>query len=385
MEVMKELTERIRKRPMELQRLRNEGKKIVACLPGDFIPLEIIHAAGAESFHLIFGGETTAIDASTHAVSRHMCPFSRAQYGYYKLKDESPFYDLFDLLIVPTSCIQLVQTGKLYEYYTDIPVFNLGLPQPTDGDRSRRYLKEGFQLLQSKIEKITGINVDEKKLSESISLYRRIRELLKDISESRKLISPPIKASEFILLNQAVLLLSPEVALDFLYAALEEIKGRTIEKVKDPRILVVGPNVAMGDNKIIEIIESSGGRVVVEDFAEGVMFYWENVKENGDQFDVLVDKYLMRRPNCAFIRGATGRHLDFVDNLVKQFSVDGVIWYQLKLCETYNMESYYMAEYFRNADPAIPFLKLESEYDSADISQIKIRVETFLQTINKPF
>jgi benzoyl-CoA reductase/2-hydroxyglutaryl-CoA dehydratase subunit BcrC/BadD/HgdB len=381
MEVMQKVNEKIKVRPLELKRLKEKGKKVVACFAGDYIPPEVIHAAGAEPLTLIFGGAMDAVDASSHALFSYMCPFSRAQYGYYKLKHENPYYNFPDLLIIPTTCTQVLQVAMLYEYYTPVPVHKLGLPQPTDGDRSRRYFRESIKLLQKRIEGITGNTVDEKQLRASIALYRRIRGLLKKISELRKLPSPPITTSEFIRLNHAVHILSPEVVVELLEEAFQEFSKREVMEKKGPRILITGPNLALGDEKVLGIAEKSGALVVAEDFAEGVMFYWENVAENGDPLDALVDKYLMRRPNCGFTRGTTDRHFDFISDLVKDFSVDGIIWYQLRLCETHNIQAYFTEENFKKAVPPIPLLKVDSEYDVADTSQLTTRIETFIQTL----
>ena len=381
MEIMQKINEKMRSRPLELKRLKNGGKKVVACFAGDYVPLEIIHAAGAEPLTLIFGGEMSAVDASSHALFSYMCPFSRAQYGYYKLKHENPYYNLFDLLVVPTTCTQILQVAMLYEYYTPVSVFKLGLPQPTDGERSRKYFRQSIELLKGRVESLTGNKIDDEKLKESIALYRRVRDLLREISELRKSPSPPVTTSEFIRLNHAVHILSPEAAEELLNTALQEFRARKTKEKSGPRILITGPNIALGDERVLEMAERLGAVVVSEDFAEGVMFYWENVREDGDMLDNLVDKYLMRRPNCAFTRGTTGRHLEFVSGLVRDFSVDGVIWYQLRLCESHNIQSYFMEENLKKAQPPIPMLKVESEYDVADTSQLRTRIETFIQTL----
>ncbi|MBF8984141.1 2-hydroxyacyl-CoA dehydratase [Lutibacter sp. B2] len=381
MKIMKKVREKLKSRSLELQRLRSTGKKVVACFAGDFAPLEIIHAAGAEPITLISGGTTDALDASAHAMHRYMCPFSRAQYGYYELQHAIPYYKMFDMLVAPTTCTQLIQTASLFEYHSDIPVFKLGVPAPTDGERSKTYFKTVLGMMQERVESLTGEKVDDDKLKASIALYRRIRDLLKQISELRKQPTPPLKASEFILLNHASLLLAPEDVVELLNEALSEFSQRDVGQNETPRILMVGPCIAMGDGKVLDIIEESGAAVVVEDFAEGIMYYWENVDDSVDPMDALVEKYLMKRPNCAFTRGTTGRHLEFVSKLIKEFKVDGVVWYQLRLCDSYNVHSYTLSEYLRNADPAIPVIKVESEYDIADNNQLKTRIDTFIETI----
>ena len=67
--------------------------------------------------------------------------------------------------------------------------------------------------------------------------------------------------------------------------------------------------------------------------------------------------------------------------LIKDFSVDGVIWYQLSFEEVYNMESSIFAKSME--EMGIPFLKLESsyEYSREAMGPLTTRVETFIESI----
>ena len=65
--------------------------------------------------------------------------------------------------------------------------------------------------------------------------------------------------------------------------------------------------------------------------------------------------------------------------MAKEFNADGILWYQLKYCECYDMESFYNTE--KAAEKGMPFLKLQSEYQLEDRGSIKTRIEAFLETI----
>lgn len=380
MDAMEKLSEHLRSRPVELERSQKEGKKVVAYFLGDYVPTEIIHAAGAAPIGLVHGGDPEALDASTHAIFRYICPFARAQYGYWVLKNQK-YFQMFDLLVSPTTCVNLRRTTDMYNFFTDKPIFKLGVPQPFDGDRAVNYFKGSLELMKEKMEGLTGNKVTDKKLREAIDLYRRMRDLLKKISELRKSPQPPITTTDFVWLNHAAHLADPKFmveTLDSLYQELSKTKG---PERKAPRILVSGPNIAMGDYKVLDLIEDCGGMIVVEDIAEGVLFYWENVAPDGDPIAALTDRYLMKRPNCAFVRPIIDRHFDFIHNLAKDFAVDGVVWYQLRLCETWSIESYFIAEKLKKLDRPYPMLKLESEYDVSDAAQLKTRIETFVDAL----
>jgi benzoyl-CoA reductase/2-hydroxyglutaryl-CoA dehydratase subunit BcrC/BadD/HgdB len=73
------------------------------------------------------------------------------------------------------------------------------------------------------------------------------------------------------------------------------------------------------------------------------------------------------------------KRLDFALELIKDFDVSGVIWYELVCCETYDSESYFFAEKMREQN--IPMLILESDYSTAATGQLKTRIEAFTEIL----
>jgi benzoyl-CoA reductase/2-hydroxyglutaryl-CoA dehydratase subunit BcrC/BadD/HgdB len=82
---------------------------------------------------------------------------------------------------------------------------------------------------------------------------------------------------------------------------------------------------------------------------------------------------------CAFMRYSAKKRLDFALQLIEDFDVSGVIWYQLLCCETYDSESYYFAEKMKEEN--IPKLILESDYSTTDTGQMKTRIEAFIEIL----
>jgi benzoyl-CoA reductase subunit C len=93
----------------------------------------------------------------------------------------------------------------------------------------------------------------------------------------------------------------------------------------------------------------------------------------------LAKGYLVDRLPCAFMTGSAKKRLNFALKLAADFNVSGVIWYELINCETYDSESYFFAQ--KMGERNIPVLILESDYGTADIGQLKVRIEAFLEMI----
>jgi benzoyl-CoA reductase/2-hydroxyglutaryl-CoA dehydratase subunit BcrC/BadD/HgdB len=170
--------------------------------------------------------------------------------------------------------------------------------------------------------------------------------------------------------------------VDMLDSVYRELSGKQrAPKIEAPRILLLGPNVAYGDYKILELVEAEGGGIVVEDIYEGIRYYWRGIKNEGDLFESLAKGYLVDRIPCAFVRSSAKKRLDFVLKLVTEFNVSGVIWYNLINCETYDSESYFFNQ--KMSERNIPMLILESNYSAADIGPLRIRISAFIELLKE--
>lgn len=376
---MEQLSARLANRPAQLKKMKQAGAKIVALFPGEYVPEELIYASGAIPLCLIHGAHPKAVNAARHLTTRYFCPFARAQFGE-RLLNEQPYYNLVDILIAPTTCQHLRRVADLWEYYTEAEVFRLGIPHEYHTSSGSKYYGDMLWSLKERLEQLTGSKITEEKLQTGIALYNRMRELLKEISLMRRAAAPPLTSWDFLRLNHASFYLDPEFMVDFLTSLRDHLEQKREAPAEEmPRLILTGPNLACGDYKVLELIEEVRGMVVAEEFCEGVRYYWQNVAANGDAMQSLAVRYLDDRLPCAFIRPAAKRRSDFLIQLAREFDAAGIIWYQLKYCETYDMEAYLFAQ--KAKEIGMPMLKLESEYDIADRAPLKTRLETFIHIL----
>jgi benzoyl-CoA reductase/2-hydroxyglutaryl-CoA dehydratase subunit BcrC/BadD/HgdB len=143
--------------------------------------------------------------------------------------------------------------------------------------------------------------------------------------------------------------------------------------------LLLGPNISLGDYAILELIETTGSDIVVEELCEGIRYYWQDIEPKGDLYRSLVRGYLLDRVPCAFMRHSAGKRLDFALKLIDDFNVSGVIWYELQCCETYDSEAYYFTE--KMAERNIPILIVESDYTTANTGQLRTRLQAFTEIV----
>ena len=362
-----------------LGKARDEGLKIVGYTPGGYLPEELVLACGAIPVGLIRGGDHSVVELAGAYICRWIDTFCRAQIGY-GVSGEDPYYSVLDLLAIPITDNHIRAVSDVLAYNTEIQIFPFGVPHTKD-EHALDYYLQGITRLKERLQDLTGVEITDSKLKGAISLCNRERELFREISLMRKSTHIPISSREFAALNHGSFLADKAVMVEILESVYQELKERSTPSQEAPRILLTGSTLALGDNKVLDLIEEAGGVVVMEDFAEGIRPYWEGVKTNGDLMENLAHCYFWQRVPPAWFRPGRQR-LDFLVKLAKDFNVAGVIWYQLMYRESYKLESYYFPDILKK-DTGLSMLTVESDYDAAERGPMQTRIETFIETIRR--
>jgi benzoyl-CoA reductase/2-hydroxyglutaryl-CoA dehydratase subunit BcrC/BadD/HgdB len=373
------LSQHMRDRPAQLKEARENGTKLVGYFPGNYVPEEIIYAAGAVPLCLIHGGDLQPVDAGSSILPQVICPFARAQVGERLLK-KNPYYSLLDMVVAPVTCQHLKKVSEVWEYEGELDIFKLGVPHNSTDDYELEYFSKRLHVLRDILQDLTGNEITDEKISNATTLYNRMRELLRKISLLRRASPSPISALEFARLNHASFYADPVVMVEVLESVYHELENKQLPAATDtPRLLLIGPVLGWGDETILKLVEETGGEIVIEEICEGIRYYWHDIENKGDPFRSLAKGYLQDRVPCAFMRNSSRKRLDFALKLIDEFNVSGVIWYELLCCETYDSEAYYFTEKMVEKD--IPVLVLESDYSTAATGQLKTRLQAFTEIV----
>jgi len=378
---LEELAQIARTRPEKLKKEKGKGTKIVG-YTGRFVPEELIYASGAVPHLICRGGEPEPPEATLPYMLRFLNPFSRAQIGYHLLGMD-PVAPILDLIVGQCSDCHEARLADLLEYFK-FPTTRLGVPPDWEKSLSAEYYYKGLARLREKLEALTGNKISDEKLKESISSINKIRDLLKKISLLRKEQPPPLGGYGFIRLNHYSFYCDLDELtkkLGDLYTQLKESKSPFSKDA--PRILLVGQVVAVGDYIVPKLIEDSGGVIVAELLDQGIRQYLWNVKTDGDLMGNLGKTYYLERTPPSIFQPAWEKRIEYTKKLIKDFNIDGVIWYQLSFGEIYNMECSVVAKAMEEIK--MPFLKLESSYEYAReaMGALTTRVESFIEPIKQ--
>jgi len=379
MNALESLDIHLKRRPQELEKLREEGRRIIGYYPGGYVPEEIILSCDAIPVGLHRGGEHEPVLIAGSYLPRWFDTFCRSQIGYKVLGGE-PTYDLIDLFVVPITDNNVRALAEAWEFYHLGKIFKFGVPHRKT-EWALKYYLHGIQALKEKIENFSGVRISLEDLNEAILLCNRERKLFRKISSMRKSNSLRLTGQDFVRLLHASLWLDKRVMVEILESLVREMEEQEVQSGTGPRVLLTGSTLAYGDDRIINLIEEAGGTVVIEHFAEGLRYYWDDVTLDGDPMEGLAEYYFQRQITPAWFRPSREMR-DFLIELARDFNVNGVIWYGLMYRDSYTVQSTLFPKILKD-HTGLSALVIESDYDMEEMGTLRTRIETFIEMIGR--
>ena len=380
MKALEHLESHLRTRLADLSKAKEQGRRIIGYPAGGYLPEELVLACGAIPICFIQAGDNAVLRDAGNYVCRWFDPFWRSQIGYLTSRKD-PYYEIVDLIAIPITDNHVRAFSNTAGFYTpELESFVFGVPHVKDKLALDYYL-QGINRLKKKLEEFTGIEITDSRIRRSIELCNRERALFREISLMRESENFAVTSKDFIALNHGSFLADKEAMIDILESFIKEAKDSPPLSNNGPRILLTGSTLAQGDSKVMDIIEDTGGVIVMEEFAEGIRPYWGAVKLEGNLMANLADSYFMERICPGWFRPGTER-LDFLVKLARDYSAAGLIWYQLMFRESYKVESYFFPGILKK-ETGLPMLVVESEYDAKETGPMKTRIETFMETLTR--
>lgn len=379
MEALENLLAHVRERPTELTRAKQQGVKIVGYTPGGYFPEELAYACGVMPVALLRGGDHEAIIAAGPYLARFLDTFCRAQIGYRMLGEE-PLYQMVDLVVAMVGDNHVRAIAESWEFWTDVEILKLAVPANKTKHGFEYYL-EAIYRLKDKLEELTNNKLSEPRLKEEINLFNRMRELLNQISRLRKEELPKISGKDFMMLNHASFFADRHTMVEALGSILPDLKKKEAAPPKGPRVMIIGSTLALGDYKVVDLLEETGAAIVFEDFAEGMRHYSQKVEVNGDPMKELAQRYFMKRLPPAYAKPATSERFAYFLDKAREFNVDGIVWYSLMYRDIYDMEGFLFEKVA--GEKGFPVLKITSNYDYGEKEPLRTRIETFTEMIKR--
>lgn len=368
-------------RPAELIEHQKKGGKVFGtfCV---YVPDEIIFAADGIATGLC-GGSQFWVPGGEKVLPTNTCSLIKASVGA-RLDRTCPFFRIADMYIGETTCDGKKKAWEILA--EDVPVHVMQMTQ-MKRERDIKAWAEEIKDLQKVVEDFTGNKVTAEKLAESIKLINAKRKALERLYDLRKNMKLPISGTDTLVISQIAYYDDPTRFTQMTNKLCDELDKRVAEGVSvfsdgTKRIMITGTPFALPNWKLHNIIETSGGAVVVEETCTGTRYFENQVDDTkttlDDQIDALAARYMS--VNCACFTPNTKR-IDDILRLAEEYKVDGIIDVNLKFCTLYDVEGHSVERAIKEA--GIPVLGIETDYADSDAQQLRTRISAFIEMLNE--
>ncbi|MFW6125631.1 MAG: 2-hydroxyacyl-CoA dehydratase subunit D [Chloroflexota bacterium] len=353
---------------------RGKGGKVIGyyCT---YVPGEIIHAARMMPFRMRATGSTSTELGDVYA-AYNTCTFCRHSLD----QAMRGAYHFLDGLVALFSCdhirrmYDVWRLGKVELPWDPFYFHFLSVPVKAD-DAAVEWLAEELGRFRRTLEEHFQVAITDEALGCSIKEYNEQRRLLRSLYQMRKRQAPPVSGTEVLQILIAATSMPVEEFNGLLRQALDEVGSR--EGITGYRARVLLGGVDLEDPEYVKLIEDLGGLVVADFLCFGIRDFWEPVEEDVEPVTALARRYI-RNVSCPRMIDHDGRQ-QFIESLIDEYGIDGVIIQRMKYCDLWGGESAMIQWDMRKN--GTPCMVLEREYLMGSLGQMRTRVQAFLETI----
>ncbi|MGA2034057.1 MAG: double-cubane-cluster-containing anaerobic reductase [Thermoguttaceae bacterium] len=349
------------------------GRPVVGILC-EYTPRELIMAAGGVPVCLC-GGSAKTIAAAEEHLPANLCPLIKSTYGYH-LAGSNPFLEMADLVVGETTCDG---KKKMYELMAESrPMYVLELPvRAGDGDALEYWLRE-LRKLRAFLETRFGVTITDAALRTAIRAMNRERGLRRELAALMRADAPPLSGRQLLDLKSSISAIP--AAIEEFEKVLRNLRGKTAASAAAARIRVLMTGVPMvhGAERVLEIVEQSGGLVVCMESCTGLKPILEDVDAGAaDPLRALAEHYF--RLPCP-VMTPNDRRLQLLADMVRTYRPQCVIELVWQACITYDVESRRVRRLVEE-EFGLPYLRIETDYWPSDSARIALRVEALFETV----
>jgi len=354
---------------------KRAGRPIVGIMC-EYTPRELIMAAGGVPVCLC-GGSIRTIAAAEEHLPANLCPLIKSTFGYH-VERSNPFLEMADLIVAETTCDG---KKKMYELMGESrPMYVLELPQkPDDPDAMEHWICE-LEKFRDFLERRFAVEITDCAIRKASRTMNRERALRRDLAAWMRADPPPLTGRRLLDLKSSI----SGIAADFeqYEKALELLRAKTPDRdlASRVRVLMTGVPIVHGAERVLDIIEQSGGLVVAMENCTGLKPILDDVDLTAlDPIRALAERYF-HLPCSVMTRN--DRRLEILEQIARDYRPQCVIELIWQACLTYDVESNRVKR-FAEEKLGLPYLRIETDYSPSDSARIATRVEALFETAAK--
>jgi benzoyl-CoA reductase subunit C len=254
----------------------------------------------------------------------------------------------------------------------------LYLPQNPNSPHSQVYLRGEYDRLKRSVEDITGEEIGEDALRNSIAVFNENRALLRELYEIKKESPWLVSADEAYVLVALAGLIPREEHNGLLHELLPQIRARSNRTQDKVRVVFEGGFCEQPPLDLIRAIARSC-YVVDDDLMIGLRWLLEDVSLDGDPLANLAEAYLEKSSYSPVQHDLRKPKEQMLLERMRNARAEAAIITAAKMCEPGLEEQ---VAYTRALDAAgIPYFVGEFEENMTTFDAVEIQLETFVENI----
>jgi benzoyl-CoA reductase subunit C len=345
------------------------GGKVYGCFCS-YVPEEIVIAAGGLPVRVL--GSHEPQNVTEPYLFGMFCPFCRDVLAQ-GLKGR---YDYLDGITIAQSCLHLRQSFVAWREHVGVPFAHyIYMPNKVQTKAATPYLLSEFQNFKQALEAFVGRPISDADLDRGIKAVNRNRELMHRVYEYRKSENPKVTGLEAMYMTVSSMWVDKEEHSAEIEKVLKQLPNRKLDRQTGARLLIVGSED--DDTAFINMVESVGATVVVDDHCTGTRYFWNSVVPADDRLWAISDRYV-KRPPCPTKDWEERWRFPHIIKLCKDFNVQGAIVIQQKFCDPHECDIMPLRKALDGA--GVPSLFLEFDV-TVPLGPFRVRVEAFLEMI----
>ena len=355
----------------QLDNYLSQGKKVVGCFP-PYTPEELVHASGMIPMGL-WGGRTPLMEAK-----RYLPPFACSIMQANMEFGLKGAYQSLSAVIIPAMCDTLRCMTQNWRFgVPSIPMVPIVYPQNRTSPASVDYLISEYETVLTMLATITGEMMNEKALCQTIEIYNRhnqaMREFARTANDHLDVIDAKVRhtvfKSAFFFEKSEHIALVQEIT-----AALKELP---VHQWRGKKVVMAG--IVCEPEELLDIFVKNQIAVVGDDLAQESRQYRTDTPEKGGGGLKRLALQWNARHGCSLIHEMDKPRGRMLAKLCRENGAQGVISCMMKFCDPEEYDQPYYEADLRKAD--IPFLAIDIDQQNITFEQIRTRIQTFGEMI----
>ena len=378
--------------------VKDDGRKVAWCTSVG--PAELLHAFGFAVFYpenhsAMLGATRTATEyipyGNALGYSPEICSYLTADIGAF-VKDFTPLNKAFGIESIPKPDVLVYNTNQCRDVQDWFMWYSRRWDVPCIGVETHRNIgkvnnshlhsvKEQFQSLVPHLEKITATKFDIDILREKIELSRKTSNLWEKVLRTAEAKPSPVTFFDgTIHMGPAVVLRGTKTAVDYYTELLNELQDRVknktaaVEKEK-LRLYWDGMPVWGRLRDLSTLFTELNTCVVASTYCNSWIF---NQLDPNNPFESMAKAYTE-----LFIVRDDEIKENYIQNMFKDYSVDGVIYHDAKTCPNNSNNRYGMAQRLYEKTE-VPYLVINGDLNDLRCysdDQTKTNIEAFIEQL----